>query len=91
MDRPLVRPSCSLKVYSAEGKLSNVHLGLIKASPSDVGQKFCISGDYTYYHYCHDGTDDRGWGCAYRSLQTLISWISLQHYATVDMPSIYQI
>ncbi|KDO69400.1 hypothetical protein CISIN_1g0071712mg, partial [Citrus sinensis] len=28
-----------------------------------------------------------GWGCAYRSLQTIISWFRLQHYASVDVPS----
>jgi hypothetical protein len=91
MDRPLVRPSCSLKVYNYEGKLMNVHLGLLKQTQSDVGDKYAISGDYVYFHYSHDGIDDRGWGCAYRSLQTLVSWVTMQHYASVDIPSIYQI
>jgi len=37
-------------------------------------------GDYIYYHYCQDlkTVNDEGWGCAYRSLQTLISWAMLQ-------------
>ncbi|KAL0925402.1 hypothetical protein M5K25_003727 [Dendrobium thyrsiflorum] len=28
-----------------------------------------------------------GWGCAYRSLQTIISWFRLQHYASIEVPS----
>ena len=35
----------------------------------------CVSGHYQYCHYLWDGTDDRGWGCGYRTLQTIISWI----------------
>jgi hypothetical protein len=34
-----------------------------------------------YYHYRQDDIDDDGWGCAYRSLQTLISWFIIQGYA----------
>jgi hypothetical protein len=33
-----------------------------------------VSGAYDYYHYQVDRFDDCGWGCAYRSLQTLLSW-----------------
>ncbi|KAK2987706.1 hypothetical protein RJ640_030293, partial [Escallonia rubra] len=29
----------------------------------------------------------QGWGCAYRSLQTIISWFRLQHYTSIDVPS----
>ena len=25
-----------------------------------------VRGEYDYYHYLCDGTDDRGWGCGYR-------------------------
>ena len=34
-----------------------------------------VEGDYDYLHYLYDGTNDRGWGCGYRTLQTIISWI----------------
>ena len=37
-----------------------------------------VQGAYTYYHYMQDKFNDDGWGCAYRSLQTLISWFRLQ-------------
>ena len=36
-----------------------------------------VRGDYYYYHYNQDNFIDSGWGCAYRSLQTLISWFIL--------------
>ena len=36
-----------------------------------------VRGDYYYYHYNQDNFIDAGWGCAYRSLQTLISWFIL--------------
>ncbi|KAL6428096.1 hypothetical protein ACFW04_008461 [Cataglyphis niger] len=31
--------------------------------------------------------DDNGWGCAYRSLQTIISWYRLQGYTEIPIPS----
>ena len=31
--------------------------------------------EYEYWHYYCDGFDDRGWGCGYRTLQTIVSWI----------------
>jgi len=46
-----------------------------------------IDGSYEYYHYLHDGIDDNGWGCAYRSLQTIFSWYKLQQYSSIDVPS----
>ncbi|WVZ19836.1 hypothetical protein V8G54_007158 [Vigna mungo] len=30
---------------------------------------------------------DKGWGCAYRSLQTIISWFRLQNYTSIEVPS----
>jgi len=32
---------------------------------------------YGYYHYGQQKMNDSGWGCAYRSLQTLFSWFYL--------------
>ena len=34
-----------------------------------------MRGKYEYWHYLCDGVDDRGWGCGYRTLQTIISWM----------------
>jgi hypothetical protein len=34
-----------------------------------------------------DRFDDAGWGCAYRSLQTIYSWLRAQHYTSAPVPS----
>ena len=34
-----------------------------------------------------DRFDDKGWGCAYRSCQTLCSWFRCQHYTAAPVPS----
>lgn len=39
---------------------------------------YIAQGKYAYYHYLCDRLDDRGWGCGYRTLQTLCSWIHHQ-------------
>ncbi|KRZ94481.1 putative Ufm1-specific protease, partial [Trichinella sp. T8] len=38
-----------------------------------------------------DGFDDRGWGCAYRSLQTIWSWFILNGYTEKPVPNHRQI
>lgn len=44
------------------------------------GTPHLVDGSYEYYHYMQDKFNDNGWGCAYRSLQTLCSWFREQHY-----------
>jgi hypothetical protein len=65
--------------------LRNVHRGL---PPSGVanGTLYLVNGNYDYYHYKQDGFDDNGWGCAYRSLQTLTSWLKCNGYAQRQPP-----
>lgn len=46
-----------------------------------------VNGNYRYFHYKQDGIDDTGWGCAYRSLQTIISWYRLQGFTNLKVPS----
>ena len=71
------------------GVLTNVHEGL---APSGVnGEVAIVNGTYSYHHYMQDNFDDNGWGCAYRSLQTLISWFRHQGYAETTVPSHEQI
>jgi len=53
--------------------LKNPHLELI-SSQQEEDVISCVSGDYEYWHYLCDSVDDRGWGCGYRTLQTMISW-----------------
>lgn len=67
-------------------RLRNVHVGI---PPSGVtgGTLHLVEGVYDYYHYLQDRVDDSGWGCAYRSLQTLCSWFQRQGYTTKAPPS----
>ena len=52
------------------------------------GEVAIVKGIYEYYHYCqNDDVDDKGWGCAYRSLQTLASWFHLQGYTAKPVPT----
>ncbi|XP_012137096.2 UFM1 specific peptidase 2 isoform X2 [Megachile rotundata] len=46
-----------------------------------------VQGLYAYHHYMQDNFDDNGWGCAYRSLQTIVSWYRLQGYTDTPIPS----
>jgi Ufm1-specific protease 1 len=34
-----------------------------------------VKGSYKYYHYDCDKFNDIGWGCGYRTIQTICSWI----------------
>ena len=56
--------------------MRNVHLGL-PLSGLVGGSVSLMEGACHYYHYMQGGYDDKGWGCAYRSLQTIISWLQL--------------
>ena len=51
--------------------LSNVHDTLI----GRVNNEEVVKGCYDYYHYKCDGVNDCGWGCGYRTLQTICSWL----------------
>ncbi|KAF9667963.1 hypothetical protein SADUNF_Sadunf15G0077600 [Salix dunnii] len=66
--------------------LKDVHIG-IPSSGVSGGVVSLVQGSYEYHHYLQDGFDDSGWGCAYRSLQTIISWFRLQYYTSIDVPS----
>ncbi|KRT82016.1 Peptidase, partial [Oryctes borbonicus] len=69
--------------------LINPHDGL-KPTTND-GDIALVKGIYKYYHYCQDRMDDDGWGCAYRSLQTLASWFYLQGYTEKPVPTFKEI
>ncbi|CBK22256.2 uncharacterized protein [Blastocystis hominis] len=56
-----------------------------------VEPSWLISGNILYFHYGHQGLNDKGWGCAYRSLQCLLSFFSLNHYVDMRVPSIPEI
>ncbi|GJQ13896.1 hypothetical protein GpartN1_g5687.t1 [Galdieria partita] len=73
--------------------LLDVHKNLIKkkkSSQNEIIQRL-VKGSYQYFHYMQDGIQDKGWGCAYRSLQTIVSWFRLQGYTNQNIPTHQQI
>jgi hypothetical protein len=100
--RPLFKLACAAS-FAVDGantlvgddpdaeKLVNVHMGL--ANPTEAsgavagGTCFLTVGDYRYFHYMQNRYDDKGWGCAYRSLQTIVSWFRMNHFTTILVPS----
>lgn len=89
-DRPLLRKLnrylLPIERLQSNPYLINVHEGVNSESGSS-GQYFLVDGDYEYRHYLQDKVNDNGWGCAYRSLQTIVSWFRLQGYTDVSVPS----
>eukprot|EP00743_Colponemidia_sp_Colp-15_P003545 GILK01003826.1.p1 GENE.GILK01003826.1~~GILK01003826.1.p1 ORF type:complete len:638 (-),score=106.95 GILK01003826.1:70-1932(-) len=88
MNRPLIRVSNAIPLHPSTDRsvrLKDVHVGLPPSGVVD-GTQYLVQGSYLYFHYMQDRFDDKGWGCAYRSLQTLISWFNQQHYTTVAIP-----
>ena len=74
----------------------NPHLSMsnITEQPKDTHIiRGLVRGDYYYFHYNQDNFNDSGWGCAYRSLQTLISWFILNTSVgkNIKVPSIPEI
>ncbi|XP_058241026.1 ufm1-specific protease 2 [Hemibagrus wyckioides] len=73
-----------------DGYLRNPHTHLSAPSIED-GKLFVVRGVYSYHHYMQDRVDDNGWGCAYRSLQTICSWFQQQGYTERSVPTHKQI
>lgn len=87
-DRPLFRKAnvhAFPEDVASDPYLRNVHLGL--SPPAGRDQVRLVSGQYRYRHYQQDRAEDSGWGCAYRSLQTIVSWFQLQGYTDCATPS----
>lgn len=56
------------------GRLVNPHEAIaLPPSKADFTVAL-VRGRYTYHHYMQDNFNDDGWGCAYRSMQTIFSW-----------------
>ena len=73
-------PLINLNIQDFSEHVINPHLKIpnILDKPKDSHIiRALVRGDYYYYHYNQDNFVDLGWGCAYRSLQTLISWFIL--------------
>lgn len=98
LNRPLLRRSCALdfdestscksQVYfrddgGFDGRLADVHVGIKTHGLGEKGVTVhLVQGQYLYCHYMQDRCNDSGWGCAYRSLQTILSWCAFQGLAT---------
>lgn len=66
------------------GKIFNPH-AYIKTQKKDKFELILVKGIYEYYHYRDQNFQDNGWGCAYRSLQTLYSWLRIQGYTKTNL------
>ncbi|GIY96169.1 ufm1-specific protease 2 [Caerostris extrusa] len=87
MDRPFLKKlnACDFSMTTPSGHLFNPHEGI---NTGVVGGKCAVvDGKYSYHHYMQDHMNDNGWGCAYRSLQTIISWFKYQGYTERNIPT----
>ena len=66
----------NLKQYKPEVPL-NLFINVNKELENEYTIRATIKGNCEYFHYGHGNITDIGWGCAYRSLQTLYSWFLL--------------
>ncbi|CAG0915400.1 unnamed protein product [Notodromas monacha] len=57
----------------------------------DLGAVGKLMNPHAGISSCDDKVNDDGWGCAYRSLQTLASWIRMEGYSTKEVPTIRDI
>ncbi|KYN09872.1 PREDICTED: ufm1-specific protease 2 [Trachymyrmex cornetzi] len=86
LTRPHFRQGNAVKFDTqANEVLINPHQALL--NKGITGKLSIVDGLYSYHHYMQDNFDDNRWGCAYRSLQTVISWYRLQGYSEVPIPS----
>ncbi|MCL4122963.1 UNVERIFIED_CONTAM: hypothetical protein GTU68_050160 [Idotea baltica] len=88
LDRPIVK---KLNKFCFPGEreshvLVNPHEAIpnLDTEGNEIG---LVQGNYGYHHYMQDKMDDNKWGCAYRSLQTLVSWFKMQGYTDEPIPS----
>ncbi|EGD76252.1 hypothetical protein PTSG_00954 [Salpingoeca rosetta] len=64
--------------------------GRLNGSGGD-GNFVGFQGAVDYWHYHIDDTRDAGWGCGYRTLQSLVSWLNIQGHCQRTPPTIPQI
>ncbi|XP_077294516.1 UFM1 specific peptidase 1 [Arctopsyche grandis] len=71
---------------------TNLNIQNVK-KPSINGVTYSVDGSLDYYHYNCDGVDDQGWGCGYRTLQSICSWIkqNVKTCYNLEIPSLQEI
>lgn len=67
----------------------NIHKYL--KPPSDSGETCLTRENYYYYHYCCDGINDVGFGCGYRTVQSICSMLKNKSNSEISVPSILDI
>ncbi|CAL7945048.1 unnamed protein product [Xylocopa violacea] len=92
MTKPYFRYGNAVKFYSdsqTDSILINPHEAISRNDDiiNSNRKVKTVQGLYSYHHYMQDNFDDNGWGCAYRSLQTIVSWFRLQGYTDIPIPS----
>uniref|UniRef100_A0A1E1VX63 Probable Ufm1-specific protease 2 n=1 Tax=Pectinophora gossypiella TaxID=13191 RepID=A0A1E1VX63_PECGO len=85
-DRPIFRRGNAF-TNKTGGKLLNPHEAIPVSVLKSDAIVALVRGRYTYHHYMQDNFNDDGWGCAYRSMQTIFSWFRYQGYTSVDIPT----
>jgi hypothetical protein len=68
-------------------RIRDVHSKINLGSQVQGGKQYLVSGSYDYYHYMQDNFNDNGWGCAYRSMQTICSWMKYQSLTNRPVPT----
>lgn len=76
------------RVPLPKGTSGNSRNAISSSETSIKGNFSLICGDFQYFHYGCDNFIDNGWGCAYRTLQTMCSWIIRRRYGTKDAETI---
>ncbi|CAK9825159.1 Probable Ufm1-specific protease 2 [Anthophora retusa] len=92
MTKPYFRYGNAVKFYNdsqGDSILINPHEAILQNDDTISSNRKVklVQGLYAYHHYMQENFDDNGWGCAYRSLQTIISWFRLQGYTEIPIPS----
>eukprot|EP01122_Echinamoeba_exundans_P007951 TRINITY_DN2545_c0_g1_i1.p1 TRINITY_DN2545_c0_g1~~TRINITY_DN2545_c0_g1_i1.p1 ORF type:complete len:377 (+),score=10.95 TRINITY_DN2545_c0_g1_i1:555-1685(+) len=83
LNYPRFLPSLHVPCCVPRNSLDNLHMMLPPLQDFLVCR---VQGPFTYHHYgC--GVNDIGWGCAYRSLQTIASWLIGQGVVSGSVPS----
>ncbi|KAA8497753.1 putative Ufm1-specific protease [Porphyridium purpureum] len=96
-DRPVFRAACEYDLErdcescmpETSKYLKNVHLRIpeYRGAVQATAEQFLVQGSYDYFHYMQDKVDDKGWGCAYRSLMAIVSWCRYQNYTSISVPT----
>ncbi|WKY05813.1 hypothetical protein Q1695_006207 [Nippostrongylus brasiliensis] len=84
LSSPCIRPAQAV-TFASSRYLRSPHRQISNYKARGVVST--VKGDYLYYHYMQDGVDDAGWGCAYRSLQSIWSWFALNGFVDKPVPT----